>query len=87
MELKDLLETFQLSETDLPGIKDRLKKKAASSARKNDDGPGPPCYLMNDLEAQYSEMHILKKRRKKLQVRVLYYCTILLLYLFNFVDN
>jgi hypothetical protein len=65
MELKDLLETFKLSETDLPGIKDRLKKKAASSARKNDDGPGPPCYLMNDLEAQYSEMHILKKRREK----------------------
>ncbi|EFX63057.1 hypothetical protein DAPPUDRAFT_269147 [Daphnia pulex] len=65
MELKDLLETFKLSETDLPGIKDRLKKKAASSARKNDDGPGPPCYLMNDLEAQYSEMQILKKRREK----------------------
>ena len=65
MELKDLLETFKLSETDLPGIKDRLKKKAASSARKNDDGPGPSCYLMNDLEAQYSEMHILKKRREK----------------------
>ncbi|EFX68964.1 hypothetical protein DAPPUDRAFT_259252 [Daphnia pulex] len=64
MELKDLLETFKLSETDLPGIKDRLKKKAASSARKNDDGPGPPCYL-NDLEAQYSEMQILKKRREK----------------------
>jgi hypothetical protein len=65
MELKDLLETFKLSETDLPGIKDRLKKKAASSARKNDDGPGPPCYLMNDLEAQYSEMQILKKSREK----------------------
>ena len=65
MELKDLLETFKLFETDLPGIKDRLKKKAASSARKNDDGPGPPCYLMNDLEAKYSKMQILKKRREK----------------------
>ena len=39
MELKDLIQTFKLSETDLLGIKDRLKKKAASSARKNDDGP------------------------------------------------
>lgn len=59
-----MLKTMKRDEADLPNIKNRLKKKATNSAQKNDDGPGPPCYLMNDLEATYSEMQILKKKRE-----------------------
>lgn len=60
-----MLKAMKRSETDLPNILNRLKKKAKDSAKKNDDGPGPPCYIMNDLEATYSEMQILIKRREK----------------------
>nr|CAH0103776.1 unnamed protein product [Daphnia galeata] len=39
MELKDLLETFKLSEIDLPGIKDQLKKKLQAVQGKTTTDP------------------------------------------------
>ncbi len=53
-----------LTELDLPEILERLKEKAKVSAQKRDDGPGPPSYLMNDLEGTYAEMQILIKKRE-----------------------
>ena len=53
----------KLTEFYLPDNK--LKKKAATCSAKNDDGPGPPCSLINDLEGTYAEMQILKKKRER----------------------
>ena len=64
-ELRELLIKRKLTEFDLPDILNKLKKKAATCSAKNDDGPGPPCSLMNDLEGTYAEMQILKKKRER----------------------
>lgn len=55
----------RLTESDLPNILKKLKKKATTCSEKNDDGPGPPCSLMSDLEGTYAEIQILKKKREK----------------------
>ena len=60
----------KLTEFDLPDILNKLKKKAATCSAKNDDGPGPPCSLINDLEGTYAEMQILKKKGKEQQVSI-----------------
>ena len=69
-ELRELLIKRKLTEFDLPDILNKLKKKAATCSAKNDDGPGPPCSLMNDLEGTYAEMQILKKKGKEQQVSI-----------------